>query len=101
MAANGRSPPPSASASTRTRWSQGLTAANFLCGSSRLSVTVRFRLWGSSDRLRVRPHTSVRPTPTRAGTRELTASITAPAIRSARNWVQAGSKPGRLEANRL
>ncbi|MEZ5182328.1 MAG: hypothetical protein R2702_10705 [Acidimicrobiales bacterium] len=57
-----------------------MTATHLRCGSSRLSVTVRFWVCGSWERLRVKPHTSVLPTATVAGARSSWASMTAPAI---------------------
>ncbi|MEZ5135628.1 MAG: hypothetical protein R2699_11400 [Acidimicrobiales bacterium] len=70
-------------------------------GAVRRSMISSLRTWGDSDRLRVRPHTSVLPTASRAGRRVSCASTTAPAIRSASQAANTGSKPDRLEANRL
>ena len=56
------SPVPSARMrSTRSRCRFGFTETHLRCGSSRLSLTVAFWTCGSSERLRVRPHTSVLP----------------------------------------
>nr|WP_254126825.1 hypothetical protein [Aquihabitans sp. G128] len=97
-ALSGSVPPSAVIRSARTRCSCGLTATHLRCGSRRLSVTVAFCTYGSCDRLRVRPQTSVLPTATLAGARVSWASMTAPATWSTRNDVHAGSKPARLEA---
>ena len=97
-AADSGSVPSSVMRSTRIMWRSGLTATHLRCGSIRLSVTVRFFTYGSWERLRVRPHTSVSPTATFAGARVSYASMTAPAIWRTRKSVNAGSKPGRFDA---
>ena len=74
---------------------------NFRWASVRLSSTVWLRTWGANERFRVDPQTSTDPEASTAGRRVVTASTTAPAIWSTRNCVHAGSKPERLEANRL
>ena len=78
-----------------------MTDTHLRWGSVRLSVTESLWTWGSSDRLRVRPHTSAEPMASRAGTRVSWASTTAALIRSTRYWVQSGSNPGLLDANVL